>query len=398
MKLRSAPVRIVALTAILVPAGFVGAQDDDDQRREGHHEVPRDPYVPAPRSGQPRQPAPLVSRDGFVSVQVNVDGAGLNIVGDAANEPSIAVDPTYPLNMAIGWRQFDTIESNFRQAGWGYTTDGGETWTFPGVIEPTVFRSDPVLDADADGNFYYNSLTVDDPQFPSDFWCTVFKSTDGGATWDGGAYAFGGDKQWQTIDTTGGIGHGNIYASWNQVFSICSGHFTRSTDGGQTFEACTSSPGNPYWGTLAVGPDGALYMSGQGFLVNKSTTAQDPGLSVSWSSTSVDLGGSIVFSAGPNPAGLLGQAWVAVDHSGGATHGNVYLLCSVDPPGPDPLDIMFARSTDGGATFEPPVRVNDDPGTDGWQWLGTMSVAPNGRIDAVWLDTRADPGGYDSEL
>jgi hypothetical protein len=27
-----------------------------------------------------------------------------------------------------------------------------------------------------------------------------------------------------------------------------------------------------------------------------------------------------------------------------------------------------------------------------------MSVAPNGRIDVVWLDTRNDPGGYDSEL
>ena len=27
-----------------------------------------------------------------------------------------------------------------------------------------------------------------------------------------------------------------------------------------------------------------------------------------------------------------------------------------------------------------------------------MSVAPDGRIDVVWLDTRNDPGGYDSEL
>src|SRR4051812_43384892 len=30
----------------------------------------------------------------FVSYQVNVDASGNNIVGDAANEPSIAVDPT----------------------------------------------------------------------------------------------------------------------------------------------------------------------------------------------------------------------------------------------------------------------------------------------------------------
>ena len=59
---------------------------------------------------------------------------------------------------------------------------------------------------------------------------------------------------------------------------------------------------------------------------------------------------------------------------------------------------MFARSTNGGATWSSPVRVNDDPGSSAYQWFGTMSVAPTGRIDAIWLDTRNDPGGYDSSL
>src|SRR5881394_2339027 len=62
---------------------------------------------------------------GFTSYQVNVDANGNNMVGDAANEPSITVDPTNPNRMTIGWRQFDTVSSNFRQGGWGYTTDGG---------------------------------------------------------------------------------------------------------------------------------------------------------------------------------------------------------------------------------------------------------------------------------
>src|SRR5262245_31329088 len=43
----------------------------------------------------------------FMSYQVNVDGNGNNITGDAANEPSITVDPTNHNRMAIGWRQFD---------------------------------------------------------------------------------------------------------------------------------------------------------------------------------------------------------------------------------------------------------------------------------------------------
>src|SRR5204862_1464578 len=64
----------------------------------------------------------------FISYQVNVDANGNNIVGDAANECSISVDPTNTSKMAIGWRQFDSVLSNFRQGGWGYTTDAGTTW------------------------------------------------------------------------------------------------------------------------------------------------------------------------------------------------------------------------------------------------------------------------------
>ena len=54
---------------------------------------------------------------------MNVDAQGNNVVGDAANEPSIAVDPTDHNRMAIGWREFTTITSSFRQAGNAYTDD-----------------------------------------------------------------------------------------------------------------------------------------------------------------------------------------------------------------------------------------------------------------------------------
>ena len=46
----------------------------------------------------------------FTSYQANVDATGNNILGDAANEPSIAVDPTDGNKMIIGWRQFDSIQ------------------------------------------------------------------------------------------------------------------------------------------------------------------------------------------------------------------------------------------------------------------------------------------------
>ncbi|GAB4301605.1 MAG: hypothetical protein Kow0098_29730 [Ignavibacteriaceae bacterium] len=357
-----------------------------------HKEIKDDNYLPVLRTDQQRSPAYKYSTSVVTTVQVNVDENGQNIIGDAANEPSIAVDPNDDNRIAIGWRQFNTVSSNFRQAGYGFSTDGGQTWTFPGVIEPGVFRSDPVLDTDAQGNFYYNSLT-NSPEFM----CHVFKSTDGGFTWSDGTFAQGGDKQWMTIDKTDGSGSGHIYAFWTSFFSVCfPGSFTRSTDNGFSFESCVTIPQDPYWGTLAVNPDGILFLGasvGDDFVVAKSTNAQDPNQIVSWDmATIVDLDGSITSGGNPNPGGLLGQTIIAVDTSGGIYDGNIYLLCSVDRhSNSDPADIMFAKSTDGGVTFSSPVRINDDQGTSAYQWFGTMSVSPNGRIDVVWLDTRDNP-------
>ncbi len=104
------------------------------------------------RSGT--SPRMVSQRDAFTSIQVNVAANGLNIVGDAANEPSICVDPTNSSRMAIGWRQFDSVASNFRHAGWGYTSNGGASWAFPGILENNVFRSDPVLASDSTGGFF----------------------------------------------------------------------------------------------------------------------------------------------------------------------------------------------------------------------------------------------------
>lgn len=388
----------VAALAVLVGAGsLVRAADDpppvDTGRSGTPHEWVDDPLLRVDPAVRETSPAGLWARNGLVAVQINVDAQGRNIIGDAANEPSIAVDPTDPSRMAVGWRQFDTIASNFRQAGVGFTVDGGMTWTAPGVLDPGVFRSDPVLEADASGRFFYQSLTMN-----SVYWCDVFRSEDHGATWDGGTYAYGGDKAWMAIDRTGGPGHGHLYAAWDYAGCCGDDWFNRSVDGGDTYETPVPVPGKPYWGVTTVGPDGEVYVAGgdfidgSGFVVVKSTTLELAGLPINFDfSIAVDLGGEQQFSlgTGPNPEGLIGQVWIAVDHSDGPTRGHVYVLCSVDPAGSDPADVMFVRSTDGGLSWSDPVRINDDP-VDGtaWQWFGTMSVAPDGRIDVIWNDTR----------
>lgn len=341
----------------------------------------------------------MVSQHGaFTSYQVNVDGNGNNITLDAANEPSIAVDPNDRNRMVIGWRQFDNVGSNFRQAGWGYTTNGGTSWTFPAVLESGVFRSDPVLGAETSGRFLYLSLlqTLFD-----DMW----GSSNGGASWTKLGFATGGDKQWFTVDNTNSSGHGFQYQCWSTAENNYPGRqFSRSTNGGVTWMNPIAIPNSLVWGTLDVDSNGTLFVGGLDPVGNiwcaRSSNARNAAVTPTFDlSTPVDLGGDIIAGAPINPEGILGQLFLATDRSGTSTNNNVYMLGSVQPPNFSVgSHVMFARSTDGGQTFSSPRRVNDDAFTQRWHWFGTFSVAPNGRIDAVWLDTRNSTNNVNSQL
>ncbi len=341
----------------------------------------------------------MISQFGlFTSYQANVDAQGNNIVGDAANEPSIAVDPTNSNKITIGWRQFDTWTSSFRQGGWGYTTDGGIHWTFPGVLEPGVFRSDPVLDSNELGTFFYLSLRGDD------FCDNIWRSTNGGQSWTSLPGTSGGDKQWFTVDRTTGPGHGFQYQFWTANFPCTSGEFSRSTDGGMTWQSPINIPHGVIHGTADVNTNGNLFIGGEDlvgdtFWCIRSSNAQiGTQTPVFEQVTQVNLGGVRV-GGNVNPGGLTAQIFMAVDRSDGPTNNNVYMLCSVRPPSyNNGTDVMIARSTNGGASFSAPVKINDDATTNKWHWFGTFSVAPNGRLDAVWYDTRNAADNLQSQL
>jgi hypothetical protein len=350
-----------------------------------HKEQPGDPpRTPAGRTSPPYSH----HTDALTIVQANVNAAGQNILGDAANEPSLAIDPTAPNRLVIGWRQFGTVASNFRQAGYAWSNDGGRSWHFNGPLDPVNFRSDPVMESDSSGNFYYYNL----PTSGGGWRCELFKSTDGGRTWGPPVLANGGDREWMTIDKSGGIGDGNIYSIWNPAFSCCPGSFGRDTSGGALpWPQPTPIPNTPVWGTIAVGPDGEVYLGGGtgSIRVTRSDNAQNPAQSPAFSPVVlVNMGGGTATNVTANPGGASGQTWIDVNRSSGPRRGHVYLLSLINPPGDDPADVHFSRSVNGGVTWSPPVRVNaDPPGIASIQWFVSMSVAPNGRIDTTYNST-----------
>ena len=396
----------IPLVCLLSLAVFATASGQLAPTYEASRNEPLEKYDNPPAPPQKMETSPrMISQFGvFTSYQANVDANGQNILGDAANECPISVDTTNPNRMTIAWRQFNDVTSNFRQGGWGYTTDGGIHWTFPGTLENNVFRSDPVTKSDEIGQFFYLSLQSNQAQsfFCDDMW----RSTNGGQSWtllSGEQGGGGGDKEWFTIDKTNGPGHGFQYQADDGINCSGSGvQFQRSTNGGVTWQSPIVIPNSPIYGTLDVDTNGNVFVGGSSggstFRCVRSSNAQIGGQTPTFDrNTAVSLGGSIV-QGGINGVGLCGQLFLAIDRSGGSTNNNIYMLASVLPSGRSTTDVMFVRSTDGGLTFSAPHRINDDGLTNKWHWFGTFAVAPNGRLDAVWYDTRNAANNTDSQL
>jgi len=333
-------------------------------------------------------------------VQINTDAFGDNMVGDAANEPSFAISPVDPDVLVTGWRQFDTINSDVRYAGFAYSWDGGKTWTNGGVLEPppgsgNANQSDPVLAADLNGSFFYNSLIFRSSKDGQ----TVYRSDDDGVSWGTPVYIETGflDKNWYAINQSGISDH--HYCIWGN-YEI---GFHRSTDEGQSW----SNPSILGYGIsswVGFGADAEVFAGWWEYWNDKIVIRRSDNAKYSGQTPTFGPERSLYFGAWPwnlyvNPAGGAGQLYIEADKSGGPNHGNVYALSSA-VPNDDVCEVMFARSTDNGDSWSSPMRVNDDvdPQGNDYQWMAAMSITPAGRLDTVWFDTRDDPGHFMSRL
>jgi hypothetical protein len=225
--------------------------------------------VPPPPTALVR-PEPARATKSAVRPAVASLAVGANINASRLSGPQsevvAAINPKNPLNVVLGSN--DLADNPVR----AYVSfDGGLNWTSRQLPLPPgySFASDPVAVADLDGNWYFNYIVVSPGFVHLDV--LVSKSTDGGLTWATPAFLTNvglNDKPWMAVDATPtSPREGSVYVAWDRPFIGV--YFSRSTDGGATFSSPIRvdvlDPPNDARGTSiyampAVAPNGDVYV------------------------------------------------------------------------------------------------------------------------------------------
>ena len=182
----------------------------------------------------------------------------------------------------------------------------------------------------------------------------------------------------------------SIYVIWQgeSAEDIGNIYFTRSTDGGISFAtekiiAQGSATVYDAFPSLAVTQAGTIHMAWCGVTNNESAYNI-------WYAKSEDNG--VSFSAPVHITTNNAAVFPAI----GASGNNVYILYADASQYPK-ANYYFARSADGGSTFETPVQVNDAEckGTVKFEGLTNILVDPSGNLYLAWVDGRRADGSGD---
>ena len=147
------------------------------------------------------------------------------------NEEQVWICPTDSNIIIANWRDF---RLGYRQVGIGRSTDGGQNWTdsligFAWEVTAESWQSDPTLTVDRLGNFIMSVLDFNGPGAFSEYsFIAFYKSTDKGVSWTGPVLHLPAvnpnvfeDKQFITVDRTGGTYDGNIYCTLARFPATC---------------------------------------------------------------------------------------------------------------------------------------------------------------------------------
>lgn len=328
-------------------------------------------------------------------------------------------------------------------SGSSYSSDGGMTFHDVGPVNPgpniyNFLGGDPGILCSDPNTFYYTQIfDYYDASFNPFAAVSINTSTDGGKTWGDPVAAISKsgfyhslDKPWSTMDPSN---HKRIFVSYTDFdFTFSSAacpndfrtaiEFVESDDGGMTWgspnvaiEVCGA--GAVQGSQMAVSSTGTLYISwvnlGTNFPLGP-RAIQISNFVGGMVSAPVTVDGNV--QPGGDSYYLQGEfrdfldMAMAIDHSGTATDGTLYISWSDgrDKIVPDPLaiqgayaydDVLLRESFDGGNSWGfAPIKVNSDiqsrlgSGKDHFQ--SGIAVDNRGYIGVCWYDRRSDSENF----
>lgn len=337
----------------------------------------------------------------FASIKISaqqIENVVIDNSGDP-DEPSIMINPKNINELVAG----ANIDQQY------YSHDGGHTWTENILTSTFGVWGDPVIGVDTTGKFLYVHLSDPShqnwgsPNFLDRIVCQP--STDAGVTFQNGSFLGKDstkiqDKAWIAIDPVTNY----YYVTWTQFDAYGTTNssdssvilFSRSTDGGTTWSAakrinriagdCVDSDGTAEGAVPCVGPNGEVYVvwsTNDVLYFDRSTDYGNTWLDADKIVAS-QIGGWDYPMAGMYRANGLPVS--ACDISGGPYNGTIYANWSDNRNGDH--DVFVSKSTDGGNTWNNPVRVNDDA-SGKEQFMSWMTVDQStGNVYVVWNDRR----------
>jgi hypothetical protein len=302
-----------------------------------------------------------------------------------------------------------------------FSTDGGATWGQASLPQfaGDARQGDPTIDWTSDGTAWTVTIGI---ITTTDLVMRTFKSADQGATWtfDSTVTATQSnmDKQALWIDHSATSPHtDNMYLIWHNN-SPCFVSTRKGPSG--AWSAPLQISGSETTGT-AIGGDIKTNVNGDVFAFWPDTGSQN--LFVSKSTDGGATFGTPVSIAKTNGAfqnfvpAQNGRGCL-ISISGGAFvtsgHSNVYALwsdlaggtgcnSSANAPGGDVTSncktrVFFSRSTDGGATWLTPVKLNDQNSKNDQIFSRLAVDQVSGVLVAIYYDTINDPGRLKTDL
>ncbi|MBS1494106.1 MAG: T9SS type A sorting domain-containing protein [Bacteroidetes bacterium] len=321
--------------------------------------------------------------------------------GVSQTEPEIVPHPTNP---NILFASSFTLNGAFRSEGVYVTTNGGNSWFGSDTCKGQLIQNhagDPGPMIDKDGRFYMTHLGSQS-LFVGQF---AHYSTDLGLTWSNQYPIQTGDQYKGDIRSDispASPYYGKTHYSWVPIISPISVYYSSTTNGGVNWAAPRqiNNPTQRNNGAMVkMNRNGDVYITWaavssispfpENYLgLAKSTNG---GANFSVTENIYNVGGVSGFL--PQKGNILvnGLPDIDIDMSTGLRSGWIYIITTeknLSPAGSD-LDVIFRRSSDGGQTWSPRIRVNQDPVNNGKiQFFPAMRVDDGGGINIIYYDDR----------